>query len=299
MGPPNRDSAEGYLAFEFTNADRLIDDLFGLSREVSLVLYDPHRGQRLMLGKRTSYTELLRFFERYLDEFSSDYACAPPSPALEQSPEAAPASEPYPEAAPAPEPESPRAPPAPTRANGGGTDSSTSALVEVIVGGSGSIAIGGDAAESTIVIDDAARSGERQINVWLGNDPDDPRASLTKGVATPLSFMVGRPVAGSLTSGPNAAVPDTDVPPGGLKTHWLVMSRDLELAARSADVKVTQRKAGWRASFDLIIPQHGDSEQRQILVTAHGELQVSSTCSSSPAPTSIASSWSRSVSSVQ
>ena len=69
--------------------------------------------------------------------------------------------------------------------------------------------------------------------------------------------MVGAPVSASVATGPDAVVPDSDVPAGGLDTRWVVWSSDLELASLSPETSVEAGENDgtpvWTAKFNLHI----------------------------------------------
>ena len=101
----------------------------------------------------------------------------------------------------------------------------------------------------------------RQINTWI-----EERAAESYKVC----LQVGRPRQESLTSGPEAEVPDRDVPPAGLDTEWVVTSPDVELQSVSSEVAVSGPRPGgaplWTARFRLLIPADSDSEIRVLRV---------------------------------
>ena len=110
---------------------------------------------------------------------------------------------------------------------------------------------------------------ERRINVWVGEHDEGLQGPLHVGVVYPLNFMVGEPVVGSLVAGPEGVVPQSDVPPEGLETDWVVLSSDVEFFPPTADAPVTVSKITtstvWTAAFRLQIPFKGNSAIAQVL----------------------------------
>lgn len=115
----------------------------------------------------------------------------------------------------------------------------------------------------------------RQINTWIEERAGEPERPLLAGESYTVRFQVGRPRQGSLTAGPEAAVPDADVPPAGLATEWIVTTMGVELTSTSAEVAVTAPPPGgpplWTARFRLLIPRDEDSEIRALRVLQRTE----------------------------
>jgi hypothetical protein len=127
--------------------------------------------------------------------------------------------------------------------------------------------------------------GERQINMWVEDGTRTRSEPLALGRPATLGLNVALPVAASLTAGPEAAVPDRDVPRGGLPTVWMVMSSDLELLEGSGidQVSTTPTASGraWTARFSLHVPHRGPSETRWLGIVPRsagsGRLQITIT----------------------
>lgn len=115
-------------------------------------------------------------------------------------------------------------------------------------------------------------SAERQINIWIGDDPHTTSATLTEGMLSPINFMVGEAVPASAITGSDVQIPDSDVPVGGLDTSWVVLSSDLELAASSPGTSAESGENSgtplWTAKFDLHIPHEGNSGTVQLTARA-------------------------------
>jgi hypothetical protein len=105
---------------------------------------------------------------------------------------------------------------------------------------------------------------ERRINVWMQERESDRAQPLAPGERYTLCVNVGLPVAASLAGGPEAVIPEDDIPPAGLATDWVIQSSTAELQALSPDVQVTRHDAGgtpaWTARFALHVPRGVDSE---------------------------------------
>ena len=110
---------------------------------------------------------------------------------------------------------------------------------------------------------EAVQETERHMSIWIGDGETPFKRVLTVGRAYVLNFKVGEPVAGSLTTGPEATVPVRDIPIGGLVTEWMVLGHGAELAAGTPDTTATAETIGgvltWTGRFSLLIPQAGDS----------------------------------------
>jgi len=99
------------------------------------------------------------------------------------------------------------------------------------------------------------REEERAINFWLREREDNPELALNAGQTYTASCSVGKPVASNLFTGP--AVPDSDVPPGGLATRWTLVPENVTLTP--LDPRIVVAPSGV-IEFDLLIPCTGDSE---------------------------------------
>jgi hypothetical protein len=111
----------------------------------------------------------------------------------------------------------------------------------------------------------------KQISAWISELDQSPDEPLLVGHAYTLNFKVGSPIASSLITGADAYVSPADVPEQGLDTQWVVMSREVELAALSPEATIKTRRVGnaqsWTAQFDLHIPKDGESAVRQLRIT--------------------------------
>lgn len=84
-----------------------------------------------------------------------------------------------------------------------------------------------------------------------------------KGVTYRLRCRVGAPTAGNLAAGDTAV---EQVPKGGLNTRWVITSSNVEFVPALTEFKVERVGNTWRAEFDLLIPEVGESESREIAV---------------------------------
>jgi hypothetical protein len=102
----------------------------------------------------------------------------------------------------------------------------------------------------------------RTIAVWITEGSQGMTTPLHVDHTYTLNFKVGKPVAGNLIGGPEALVPDADVPERGLDTHWVVSSSTVVLTAILPDtsLSVTTNDAPmWTATFPVHIPRTGES----------------------------------------
>jgi len=83
-----------------------------------------------------------------------------------------------------------------------------------------------------------------------------------------LRFRVGPPAVENLATGDTTV---TDVPQGGLKTHWVVTSTNVEFVARGSTVKIQKIDKTWLAEFDLLIPDRGSSKVAELSVLGGAE----------------------------
>jgi hypothetical protein len=111
---------------------------------------------------------------------------------------------------------------------------------------------------------------ERHISIWIAEGEKPFKRVLAIGQTYVLNFKVGDPVAGSLTTGPDATVPVWHIPIGGLATEWMVLAHGAELAAGTPDTTVAAETIGgaptWTGRFSLLIPQAGDSAVPQLTI---------------------------------
>jgi hypothetical protein len=113
----------------------------------------------------------------------------------------------------------------------------------------------------------ATASGKpsRDIKV-TGHKPDGSAVSqFSAGEEYRLRFSVGTPVAQNLAEG-NTAV--QDVPAGGLQTHWVVTSTDVEFVNAPQAANIQKTGETWLAEFDLLIPEEGESDTRTLAIKA-------------------------------
>jgi len=98
----------------------------------------------------------------------------------------------------------------------------------------------------------------RSINVTGHKLNDSPVARFSAGVNYKLKFNVGSPAKWSIAEGDTEV---KDVSPGGLNTHWVVSSTGVTFVSEhsSEAVKVQKKDDTWRAEFDLLIPELGES----------------------------------------
>jgi hypothetical protein len=105
----------------------------------------------------------------------------------------------------------------------------------------------------------------REINV-TGHKLDGAQVSrFIAGQEYRLRFSVGTPVAQNLAEG-NTAV--QDIPQGGLPTHWVVTSTDVEFVNAPSAAKVQKTGNCWVAEFDLLIPEEGESDTQTLAIKA-------------------------------
>ena len=90
-----------------------------------------------------------------------------------------------------------------------------------------------------------------------------------------LLFRVGTPRSGNLASG-NKEV--KDIPRGGLPTHWVITSANVEFLEPLSTAKLQKIGDAWIAEFDLLIPEAGESDTGTVGIKAGagaGKLVVS------------------------
>ncbi len=130
---------------------------------------------------------------------------------------------------------------------------------------------------------------DKHIAAWVAERPESDTRPLARGESYSMNLRVGAPVVGSLFDDRETVIPAGDVPEEGLQTAWTVRSEQVKLGAASAGVLVERRemvgKVLFRASFELKIPQVGDSavvtlevtplhvpkSRIEITIEAHGE----------------------------
>jgi hypothetical protein len=117
---------------------------------------------------------------------------------------------------------------------------------------------------------------DRRIWAWIEERPEGLGDPLRAGEAYTLSFQVGHGLASTtLFPGPEAVVPDAEVPEAGLETEWVVVSRHVELAPLTPDVSVRVAQVDgaehWTARFSLVIRREVASEIRRLRIVPRPE----------------------------
>jgi hypothetical protein len=105
----------------------------------------------------------------------------------------------------------------------------------------------------------------RQINITGHKLDGSPVSQFASGQEYRLRFRVGTPVAENLAAG-NTTV--QDIPQGGLPTHWVVTSTDVEFVNAPSVAKVQKTGDTWLAEFDLLIPEEGESDTQTLGIKA-------------------------------
>jgi co-chaperonin GroES (HSP10) len=103
---------------------------------------------------------------------------------------------------------------------------------------------------------------ERKIGFWFKEAEREP-VTIQIGKTYTGRFRVGTPVSGDLIKGAGSTVPDSDVPVGGLPTNWTIVPTDARLTPEGTVVV----GATGIATFDLLIPESGDSDTIELGVT--------------------------------
>ena len=134
-----------------------------------------------------------------------------------------------------------------------------------------------DAADDTVLTADA--EGERRISVWI-SDPPTPRSPPLPLVDCTVSIRVGEPVAESLVTGADGAIPGADIPAEGLATAWKVVAHRARLAAIDDTATITSDgdalsgssfRARATAPPSGVMPQ-ADDATLSIFITREGAL---------------------------
>lgn len=109
---------------------------------------------------------------------------------------------------------------------------------------------------------------ERQLNVWIEERSEEIPEPLQLGQIYTLCCSAGKPVDASLSGGESAKIGLNDVPPGGLRTEWMLLSRSIELKSSDPEIEVEMiaQDGGtvWVARFPLLIPEQADSAIRSL-----------------------------------
>jgi tetratricopeptide (TPR) repeat protein len=110
------------------------------------------------------------------------------------------------------------------------------------------------------------------INIWVREREVFPTLPLVARQTYTLIFRVGLPQPASVAQG-ERAIPHKDIPSTGLRTEWVVSSSEVAIASAahsaaqvSVQVADSGGRAQWMASFALVVPPHGDSEDRRITI---------------------------------
>ncbi|MGW7465399.1 ATP-binding protein [Streptomyces xantholiticus] len=112
----------------------------------------------------------------------------------------------------------------------------------------------------------------QHINFWFADIASDD-TPLRVAESHTGCFQVGPDHPDNLAAG-DRVIPTDEIPDPGLHTRWIVSSSTCELALPDdadpqfrATVTVGGDRPQWNIDFDLLIPPHGQSEERFIVVT--------------------------------
>lgn len=106
-------------------------------------------------------------------------------------------------------------------------------------------------------------AAEREITV-TGHDLDGrPLMEFKPQQTYRLRFQVCAPSDASLVTGDTAV---GAIPHGGLQTHWVVTTSDVQFVPELSTASVQSLGESWVAEFDLLIPEIGESEAREVAV---------------------------------
>ncbi|MFD3940739.1 CHAT domain-containing protein [Streptomyces sp. NPDC058611] len=126
--------------------------------------------------------------------------------------------------------------------------------------------------EYVLPIDELDAVDAQHINFWFTDDGSND-GSHPAGESRIGCFQIGPDHPENLAAGERVIPPD-QVPPEGLETHWIVSSSTCELSlpeGSSQQSRVSVAVGGdspqWNFEFDLLIPAHGESEERLLAVT--------------------------------
>lgn len=112
---------------------------------------------------------------------------------------------------------------------------------------------------------------ERRVVVWITERPTGLAEPLECEVAYKLNLKVGAPEAGGLVD--DAPIDFDDYPPGGLATHWVVLSHGAELTSIDDHVTIEQVVVAGapisRAKFSLLLQPAGDSDTVAMQLKTH------------------------------
>lgn len=101
----------------------------------------------------------------------------------------------------------------------------------------------------------------REITITSHTFTGEPTSIFDPRKTYILRFSVTFPNDANLATG-NTAI--SDIPEGGIKTHWVVTSIDVELVTTPATCPVLKVRNTWMAGFDLDIPDKDPSEIKEI-----------------------------------
>lgn len=111
---------------------------------------------------------------------------------------------------------------------------------------------------------------DRRANFWISERELDSRVPLEKGALYTGNFRVGSHVPANLIISGQTTIPDSDVPPEGLKTSWVVAALNIEFESIDNTTVATNfvegAAASWSIRFALLIPKVGDSETIQFRI---------------------------------
>lgn len=128
--------------------------------------------------------------------------------------------------------------------------------------------IGGNPSSDTADIPHAQLSAGREITV-TGHALDGRTVSTFKqGEPYQLQFRVGLFTPDNLASGD---VSVRDLPPGGLRTRWVITSTTVEFIPALSTAKLEKIGGGWIAEFDLLIPEYGQSKWESVGIIGSAE----------------------------
>ncbi|WP_328392361.1 NB-ARC domain-containing protein [Streptomyces sp. NBC_00390] len=147
---------------------------------------------------------------------------------------------------------------------------------EQAVSDPGEHAYQGDAGpQPELSLDDLDAVDAQHINFWFTDTPPDDEP-LRTGRSYTGCFQVGPDHPDNLSAGEpgQRIIPPDDIPDSGLLTHWLVWSTTSELtlpdtadARASTGITAAGDAQQWMVEFDLLIPPHGESEERLVNIT--------------------------------
>jgi serine/threonine protein kinase len=107
---------------------------------------------------------------------------------------------------------------------------------------------------------------DRRASFWISERGPDSRVPLTKGDSYTGNFRIGSPVPSSLLTDEQARIPNSDVPPEGLQTSWVISSSNIQFESIDASTVVKRNSlatGNMSVRFSLTIPGSGDSKTIQ------------------------------------